>query len=162
MASYVFSEGKRFNRIVLNFDSGCYDTKIDSLPEYCGLYFVYKVYKGNDNKYYISHVQPPIYIGKAEDNVKSRIKEHIDDGSLQKWKNEFCKVGESLYICTCPLENSIADTEAACIFHLQPLANVDNKKSYHGEDIYITIEGSYVYLKEENKQYKVLNGSITR
>lgn len=160
MASYVFSEGKKFNRIVLNFDSGCYDTKIDSLPEYCGLYFVYNVYKGKDNKYYISQEQPPIYIGKAEDNVKSRLKEHIDDGSLQKWKDDFCRNGESLFICTCPLEDSIVDTEAACIFNIQPLANIDNKKSYYGENIYITVEGSYVYLNDNNKHFKVLYGSV--
>ena len=159
MASLVLSEGKTFNRIVLSFDSGCFDTKIDSLPDYIGLYFVYRVCKGEDGKYYISHLEPPIYIGKAEDSVRSRMKEHIDDGSLQNWKDRYCESEDFIYICTCPLEESIEDAEAACIFHIQPLANIDNKNSYNGANIYISIEGSYVYLNEQNKRFKVLKGS---
>lgn len=84
------------------------------------------------------------------------MKEHIDDGSLQNWKDRYCESEDFIYICTCPLEESIEDAEAACIFHIQPLANIDNKNSYNGANIYISIEGSYVYLNEQNKRFKVL------
>ena len=151
---------KIFKRIKLTFDAGQYSSSIDKLPEYPGLYFVYRAYRTADGKWHInSEEEVPVYIGKAEDSVRSRMQEHKDDGSLDKWFEDYTNPGDRLYIRTCAISDYIADAEAACIFHIQPSANVDNKQSYNGENIHIKCDGSPLFLSERNKDFSVEKGS---
>lgn len=143
-----------YKKITISFDAGQFSSAIDKLPDYAGLYFVYRTYKGVDGKWKVNHDEAPIYIGKAEDSVRSRMKEHENDMDITLWINDCCNEDDDLYICTAPVDvEALTDVEAALIYHIQPKANVLNKESYNGGNLHIVINDNYTYLKAANKNF---------
>lgn len=143
-----------YKQATISFDSGQFSSSIDRLPDYAGLYFVYRTYKGADGKWKIDNTEAPVYIGKAEDSVRSRMKEHENDMDITFWFNDYCNEGDELYICTAPVDvDDLADVEAALIYRIQPKANVVNKESYNGGNLHVIINDNYTYIKTANKDF---------
>lgn len=148
--------GVAYKKVTVTFDHGVYSADLDALPDYAGVYFVYRTYKGQDGKWKINSDEAPVYIGKAEDSVRSRMKDHERDMDITNWINDYCNQNDDLYICTAPVDiEPLSDIEAASIFHIQPKANVKNKESYNGGNIHLLIGEEKCYLSEANKNFYV-------
>lgn len=127
--------------ISLDFD-GFYRDEAN-LPDYSGLYFVYKGIPTEKRKCRITKL---LYIGQAED-ISDRVNtghEHYED-----WKRELDR-GEELYYSVCPVEVRDLDmVEAACIYKAQPPVNSHCKENYNYAPVRIISSGSIKYLPSD-------------
>lgn len=123
----------------LEFDGFTREETKNTLPDYSGLYFVYRGTrkKGADGKYSCS-LQDLLYIGQAE-NINERVNgthEHYED-----WCS-YLKKDEMLYYSVCPVESDLLDkVEAACIYQAQPPVNTQCKESYNYDPVRIKSSG---------------------
>ena len=124
--------------ISLDFD-GFYPEGV-TLPDYSGLYFVYKGTPAEKGECYINEL---LYIGQAE-NIRDRVStnhEHYED-----WKQKLSR-GEKLYYSVCSVEKRNLDmAEAACIYKAQPPGNNHCKESYNYDPVRIISSGPVEYL----------------
>ncbi len=118
-----------------------------TLPDYSGLYFVYRGIRNqkSDGTYNCS-LKELLYIGQAE-NINERVNgehEHYED-----WCS-YVKKGEMLYYSVCPVEGHLLDeVEAACIYHAQPPVNIQCKDSYNHNPVKIVCSGNVDLIKPE-------------
>lgn len=131
----------------LDFRGFTREGKKNTLPDYSGLYFVYRGvrHKGKDNTYTCS-LKELLYIGQAE-NINKRINgehEHFED-----WCS-YLDEGEMLYYSTCPVpQYQLDEVEAACIYHAQPPVNTQNKDSYNYNPVKIKTSGRVALIDKE-------------
>lgn len=111
-----------------------------TLPNYSGLYFVYKGIPTKPGKCRIIEL---LYIGQAE-NISDRVgtdHEHYED-----WKKELSR-DERLYYSVCPVDAWNLDmAEAACIYKTQPPVNKRCKETYNHAPVEIKSSGDVKFL----------------
>lgn len=114
-----------------------------TLPDYSGLYFVYKGIPTKPGKCRIIRL---LYIGQAE-NINDRVgtdHEHYED-----WKQELGH-DEILYYSVCPVDAWDLDmTEAACIYKTQPPVNKQCKETYNHAPARIISSGPAEFLPSQ-------------
>jgi len=124
--------------ISLNFEGYYQDGA--NLPDYSGLYFVYK---GIPIEKRECRIVKLLYIGQAE-NINDRVgsgHEHYED-----WKRELNR-GEKLYYSVCSVEIKNLDiAEAACIYTAKPSVNKQCKESYNKNPVRIICTGDVAYF----------------
>ena len=107
----------------LDFKGFTREGKKNTLPDYSGLYFVYRGvrHKGKDNTYTCS-LKELLYIGQAE-NINERINGEHDH--YEDWCS-YLDEGEMLYYSTCPVPQYQLDEVEAAL----DIANVERFAKY--------------------------------
>ena len=124
----------------LHFQGSISDAGRSYMPEYCGVYLVYRgIWSEKDKLFYCHEI---IYIGKA-DNIKQR---HIN----HERRNDFiaaCRPGEIVFYSYAEVPATSVDcVEAALIYHTQPRLNDKGKDSFPYEKTHIVSDGACALL----------------
>lgn len=124
----------------LHFKGSLSDEHRALLPEYRGVYLVYRgVWSEKERLYYCHEI---IYIGKA-DNIRQRHMSH-------EKRNDFlatCRTGEIVFYSYAEVPEDVLDRiEAALIFHTQPRLNEAFKDSFPYDNTRIISDGACALL----------------
>lgn len=127
-------------RYNIHFNGSISDNDQAYLPEYGGVYLVYRGIWSEKDKLFFCH--EIIYIGKAE-NIKQRLLSH-------ERRNDFlaaCRPGEVIfysYAEVSPL--CFNQVEAALIYHTQPSLNDTGKDSFPYGPTHVVSDGACALL----------------
>lgn len=117
------------------------EEKMDGLPEYGGIYMVYRCVYNKDAK--TVTLKELIYIGKSE-NIKERITSHDKQEEFQKKLRE----GEEIcYSYASVKEEEMDVVENGLIYMQKPPLNSQYTRSFNYPDSHFIIEGRCALLK---------------
>lgn len=129
--------------IRLNFEGYWRDCNKSALPDYAGIYMVYRCqYDKQSNTVFLNDI---IYIGQSED-IHER---HLNHEKYEMFKSELL-VGEELCYSCAKVDNDIDLVESALIFAQKPLLNDQNTFVYNYERSHIIVDGACACLKYKN------------
>ena len=124
----------------IHFNGSISDKDRAYLPEYGGVYLVYRgIWSEKDKLFYCHEI---IYIGKA-DNIKQR---HI----FHERRNDFlaaCRPGEVVFYSFAEVPSLFVNqVEAALIYHTRPALNDYGKDSFPYSPIHVVSDGACALL----------------
>lgn len=127
----------------LNFEGSYLDDKRYYMPEYAGVYLVYRGTLTDDGKALIC--KELIYIGQAT-NIRSRLENHDRrEDFLQRADND----EEIFYSCAKCNTNDLDRIENALIYHVQPPLNRNGVFSFPYPDTRIISSGQCALLDKD-------------
>lgn len=130
----------------LNFEGYWREQNKSGLPNYSGIYMVYRcTYNPLTDRVTLIEI---IYIGKAN-NIHER---HVTNTHerLEDFKSK-CLPGEELcYSCAHVSVRDLDIVENALIFAQKPVLNTDEEKHYNHEDAHFIVDGQCACLKYTN------------
>lgn len=125
--------------IVLNVESYWTDKKY--LPDYRGIYFVYRASNVHANGFgsWNANIEELLYIGKADDQTiferhQKHEKQPLFDAALLE--------GEQLWYATIKVDSDIDRVENGLIFKRQPRLNDILKKTFNHPDTHFVLRSS--------------------
>ena len=129
--------------IILNFEGYWRDSNKKGLPDYAGIYMVYRCqYNATNNAVSLIEI---IYIGQS-DNIHDRLVEHE---KYEAFKSRLL-LGEELCFSCAKVDNDIDIAENALIFAQKPVLNFQGKDSYNYEKAHVIADGACAGLKYMN------------
>lgn len=136
---------KRFN---IYFKGYRRDIKKSTLPDYSGIYFVYRATYNEANK--TVSLKELIYIGQAKD-LNQRLNNH------EKYDDFLAQLKEGEIICYSYAAVDMQDldiVEKALVYVQQPPLNTDLTKSYNHDAASFLIEGHCALLKHNEFSFE--------
>ena len=125
----------------LQFDGSWPDSLRDQLPEYCGIYLVYRGILSRGNLY----CHEIIYIGQA-DNIRNR---HIKHEKYSQFLSE-CRSNEILFYSCAPVKKADLNcVENALIYKMRPKLNDKQINSFPYDTTSIVSSGQCAMLISE-------------
>ena len=124
----------------LHFEGSIADSFRQRLPQYSGIYLVYRGrFDSKENLFYCREI---IYIGQAS-NIRGRINNHDR-------RNDFLAArgkDEVIFYSYAPLETSVLDiVEGALIFVMKPRLNNNGKDTYAYQPVHVMSDGACALL----------------
>lgn len=126
--------------IHLHFQGSLSDKDRSKMPEYCGVYLVYRgIWSEKDKLFYCHEI---IYIGQAN-NIYQR---HISHERRSDFLSS-CHTGEIVFYSFAKVPISLLDrVEAALLFNVKPVLNDYGKDDFPYDPIHIVSDGACALL----------------
>ena len=126
--------------VKLHFEGSIADSLRQRLPQYSGIYLVYRGrFDVKENLFYCREI---LYIGQAS-NIRDRISSHNlrSDFLAARGKDEV------IFYSYAPLEtSSLNEVEGALIYAMKPRLNNEGKESYAYSPVHIMSDGACALL----------------